>query len=455
MANDAVLASAIGNLRSTSESTLNVTEENRQELIQINRNFEQFFDQMRADRLTGKDKPDTAISSPSFADNIDSLKSDMKGLLSLPTLAGLVASFMASNFGLVGMKDLKANLKGFMNVGKITSLVSDRIGNIIKSIRNSITQKLGLTDANGRRIPWSGSMQDPETKKFMKSELTKFQTKIMRIGWAVSNFLRPLTTFFSSAGKSIGGFATQIGEVISKNASKIGTFIKESRIGKIVGGFLNSALLRVVAWAMAVYDGIKEAIFGIEKADEKEEGYFATFIRAGLGFAGGASASFIGGILDLIVGAIGLIVKGIGKLFFADSWNEDGTYNEDTFLGNFMKRLDEFSFTELILTGIRGITDLLASWIDDQITGVLDWFNTDDDENPTIIAQRERIAQREELSRLAAEKQAAREAGASGNQNVDASTNDSSTKINSQTTVDAGNAENPAAKRESAKKGAG
>jgi len=454
MANDAVLASAIGSLRGTSEQTLNLTSENNIELQQINRNFNEFFEQMRKDRLTGNDVPDTATDKGSVASSMSSLGGSLKDMMSFPTLASVIAGFMASNFGLVGMKDMTAKIKGAMNIGKIGTMVSDRIRNVIRGIRNAITHKLGLTDLNGKRIPWNGAMQDPETGKMMKSNLNKFQTKFMRLGWAVQNFLKPLTTFMTSAGDKIGAFATKIGTVVGEQAGKIKDYIKNSRIGKIVGGFLNSALLRVVAWGMAVYDGIKEAIFGIEQADAKDEGWVSKSIRAAFGFIGGASGSFIGGLLDLVVGAIGLITKGVAKLFFPDSFNEDGTYNEETFLGNFMKRLDEFSFTEMILDGIRGLTDLIATWFNDKIAAITDYFNTPDDENPTIIAQKKRMEQREEMERLREEKQALRDAEKKGSTNV--SDNSTKTEItNSQTTVDAGAAEDPSAKREARKNGLG
>lgn len=458
---DSGLTNAIKSLQKSQDVTTKGVAATASGVEGLNDKFNSFFDYLKMQDMKALDVADRTATRPSPAEKIGDAAMDLSGLFKMLQGFGitLAGAGVLSNLGFIGMKDLKASI----GMPKILRLAGERITAGIRAARNWITWKLGWTDPEGNKL--SGKWQDPDTGRFMKNPLTRIQEGWKNVRSNVGRIFQPISDLFEKVRTFFRTGATTL----------LDDLMRLPLIGRILSGgkaILNSVVLRVAAYVMSIYDGVMEAIFGVKKAEEAEEGTTAEVLRGALGFVGGATASFFGGFMDLIKLAVKGIVWSVAKLFFGDSWNEDGTYNEATFLGSFMKGLDEFSFIDTILNFFRMVQDAVVGWVADATEAVTNFLedplgsiggfigpNEDDpayqekvkkqDELNAKLEERrqEYLRQVEEFERLRAERQNA----VGGNINIDASTNSSSNQ-----SVNMGNQqEDPKAKRETRTKGGG
>lgn len=128
------------------------------------------------------------------------------------------------------------------------------------------------------------------------------------------NFIKPVTDFFKGVGSTIARFGVLVGKI-----------------------------LYPLALAMSAFDGFTEAKKTFEKS--------GSILKSVTMFIGGFVGSFIGEFMNLIKDGVAWMVK---KLI-PDDWMGEGSY-----LSEFFKQLDSFSFSDMIVDGISRLYDVVS-----------------------------------------------------------------------------------------------
>lgn len=370
------LTSAINSLKEEQKTTSKKIDITNYELSEVREDFDSFFKDMKLAFMRALDTGDTkGVTSAQPSVNSNAQKSESGGFdLAVvlgrigATLATAAGALVAANQGFIGMKDMKAGGKAFM---RPINALREGLSKSLKAARAGVLGQFGLVEEDGKikykeAIEGRNVARDPNTGRLM-SRTGGLAGALEDLRTSLRTKLAPVTTYITEAL-----------EKVKTSGDDFLKAIKNSFIGRLVGGVLNSVILRVIAFGMAIWDGMKEAFFGSAKAEENDETFVSQVLRGGLGFLAGASASFIGGFLDLVVLAIRGIVWSIGKLFFGESFNEDGTLNTETFIGNLLQQLDNTSFTQMILDGWRTLTDWIVFAIEETwkwIKSIFTWEN--------------------------------------------------------------------------------